>query len=137
MTPYKKTSEISSQDLAYLGDAVLEVMVRRHLVLAGHSKEEHLSDFALEYVTATAQSAAYEKILPLLTEREADVIRRGRNNYHTGNVPKSATPGQYRRATAFEALFGYLYLENDEERMRFLFEAAYETNTSINTEGKD
>ncbi len=116
---------ISAADLAYLGDAVLEVMVREYLVKRGHSKKEHLSELALRFVTASAQSAAFDKIESQLTEEEIDIFKRGRNNYHTGNVPKSATPLEYRRATGFEALLGYLYLTGQSERLSELFEKAY------------
>lgn len=118
-------ASVSAADLAYLGDSVLEVMVREHLVKKGHSKKEHLSFLALAFVTATAQSNAFENIEELLTEEELDVYKRGRNNYHTGNVPKSATPLEYRRATGFEALLGYLYLTGRKERLEMLFKEAY------------
>ena len=120
MADFKKTEEISSGDLAYMGDSVIETLVREYLVRKGCPKGQH--------VTATAQSDAYERVLSHLTEEESEVLRRGRNNYHSGNVPKSATPAQYRRATALEALFGYLYLKNENERMRNLFDIAYGLN---------
>lgn len=128
MADFKKTEEISSGDLAYMGDSVIETLVREYLVRKGCPKGQHLSELSLAYVTATAQSDAYERVLSHLTEEESEVLRRGRNNYHTGNVPKSATPAQYRRATALEALFGYLYLKNENERMRNLFDIAYGFN---------
>lgn len=112
---------ISAAKLAYLGDAVLEVLVRQRLVESG---AEHPSEAALSYVTAAAQSNAVERILPLLTETEEDVYRRGRNCVHA-NVPKKATVAQYRRATGFEALFGYLHLTGDTARTVTLFAAAY------------
>ena len=118
-------SALSGSDLAYLGDAVLEVMVREYLVLKGHSKKEHLSELALKFVKASAQSAAFENIEEILTEEETQVFKRGRNNYHTGNVPKSATPLEYRRATGFEALLGYLHLTGQTERLDELFRKAY------------
>lgn len=112
---------MSAAKLAYLGDAVLEVLVRRRIVEEGTA---HPSEAALSYVTAAAQSDALERILPHLTEIEADVYRRGRNCVHA-NVPKKATVAQYRRATGFEALFGYLYLTGDTARTVTLFAAAY------------
>lgn len=119
-------SEVPAGDLAYLGDAVLEVLVREHLLSVTHKKGEHLSDMALEFVTAKAQSDAFSRVENLLTDDETAVFKRARNNYHTGNVPKSATPAQYRRATGFEALFGYLYLTGEKERTSELFKIAYE-----------
>ena len=110
----------SSAQLAYLGDAVLEVMVRRQLVL---TQAPHPSETALAYVTAAAQSDAVERILPHLTEEEA-VYRRARNSVHA-NVPKRATVAQYRRATGLEALFAYLHLTNNADRLDALFRLAY------------
>ncbi len=111
----------SSAQLAYLGDAVLEVMVRRQLVL---TQAPHPSETALAYVTAAAQSDAVERILPHLTEEEEAVYRRARNSVHA-NVPKRATVAQYRRATGLEALFAYLHLTNNAERLDALFRLAY------------
>ena len=118
-------TNFSSADLAYLGDAVIEVMVREHLVKSPHSKDEHLSDKALDFVTASSQSEAFGRIENELTEEESDVYHRARNNFRTSNVPKSATPMQYRRATGFEALFGYLWLTGRKERLDELFGKAY------------
>ncbi len=111
----------SAASLAYLGDAVLEVLVRRRVIADGAA---HPSEAALAYVTAAAQSDAAERILPLLTEEEKAQYKRGRNCVHA-NVPKKATVAQYRRATGFEALFGYLYLLGESERIMYLFAAAY------------
>lgn len=129
-----KATAVSAASLAYLGDAVLEVLVRRRIVAAGM---EHPSEMSLRYVTAAAQSEALERILPLLTEEEESAFRRGRNCVH-GNVPKKATQAQYRRATGFEALFGYLHLIGDAERIAALFAAAYpeEDETNEITGGK-
>lgn len=103
-------------ELAYLGDAVYEIEVRTYLV-RNHVKTPSIA--ALQYVRATAQSAAMEKILPCLTETENDIYRRGRNCIHNA-TPKSCTPSEYRRATGLEALFGYLWLMGDTERIREL-----------------
>ncbi|MBE6560662.1 MAG: ribonuclease III [Ruminococcaceae bacterium] len=110
----------SSAALAYLGDAVWEVLVRRMLVEKGVSRP---SEEALAYVTAPAQSAAAERILEHLTEEESDVFRRARNNVHA-NVPRHATPAEYRRATGLEAVFGYLDWAGMEERKTELFRLA-------------
>ena len=110
----------SSAALAYLGDVVWEVLVRRMLVEQGVSRP---SEKALAYVTAPAQSAAAERILPHLTEEEADVFRRARNNVHA-HIPKQATAAQYRSATGLEAVFGYLDWAGMEERKTELFRLA-------------
>ncbi|MBR3991575.1 MAG: ribonuclease III [Clostridia bacterium] len=107
--------------LAYLGDAVYEVMVRERLVRRGVKSPSVQS---LEYVTAGSQSDAVERILPHLTDEEADLFRRGRNDHHSA-VPKHAAPAQYRRATGLEALFGFLYLAGEIARLRELFGLAF------------
>ena len=119
---YSEITMIQGGALAYLGDAVFEVAVRLTLLERGITSLGSLNREALHYVTAVAQSRAVEKILPLLSPEEADVFRRGRN---TGDLtpPKSATHGEYRRATGREALFGYLYLKGEMARIKQLFEA--------------
>ena len=112
------------QNLAYLGDAVMELMVREYLVTSDDKRGVHPSERSLEYVTAAAQSAAAGRVIDVLTEDEAAIYRRGRNNIHAA-APKSATPAQYRRATGLECLFGYLYLAGRTERMKKLFNMAY------------
>ncbi|MBE6667685.1 MAG: ribonuclease III [Ruminococcaceae bacterium] len=122
-----KPNECSAAALAYLGDAVLEVCVREYLVNSGLSSSARLNSTALEYVKASRQAEAMKKILPLLTEEEEAVFKRGRNMGHT-NIPKSATVSEYRSATGMEALFGYLHLEGRKERIAELFALAYEAD---------
>ncbi len=121
----KAIGEISTAALAYLGDSVLEVCVREMLVKKGVSSAKNLNSVALRFVKAEAQADAIMKILPILSEEENAAYRRGRNIGHT-NVPKSATVGQYRMATGFEALFGYLWLTDKKDRINELFVLAYE-----------
>ncbi len=117
-------NEISTSALAYLGDCVLELRVRELLVKRGLSKSGHLNAEALRFVRASAQAEAMERILPLLTEEETRIYKRGRNSGHL-NVPKSASQSQYRTATGMEVLFGYLHLSEQAQRIEELFEAAY------------
>ena len=119
--------DISSLDLAYLGDAVMELLVREHLVRNGVSGPWALNKEALSYVRATAQSAAVENILPLLSEEETSVYKRARNS-HTASVPKSASACEYRRATGLEALFAWLWLLDRKERAKELFDVAYKNS---------
>lgn len=115
----------SSASLAYLGDCALEICVREYLVCErGLSSSAKLNKAALEFVTAPKQAEAMKNILDLLTEEESAVFHRGRNMGHS-NVPKSATMAQYRSATGMEALFGYLYLSGNMERIKELFRIAY------------
>lgn len=116
--------ELSNAALAYLGDSVLELMVRERLVRQGLSTAAHLNVAARDYVTAPQQAAAMERLLPHLREEEAAIYRRGRNNLHA-NVPKRATVAQYRAATGMECLFAALYLTGQEARARELFALAY------------
>ena len=119
-----RVNEISSAALAYLGDCVIELCVREFLVGCGISHAAKLNAAALDFVRASAQANAVEKILDRLTEKENAAFRRGRNIGHT-NIPKSATALQYRRATGMEALFGYLHLNGERERINELFSIAY------------
>ena len=119
-------NQISAQELAYFGDAVVELLTREHLLSLGIGGVGKLNREAMKYVKATAQSAALENILPLLTEDELAAFKRGRNN-HVSAIPKSATAVEYRRATGFEALFAYLWLSGREQRARELFSLAYQT----------
>ena len=113
---------IPSAQLAFFGDSVIELLVREHIVR--HPNGEPCAPRALEYVTAVRQSEALERILPLLTEAENDVFHRGRNGVH-GQVPKSASAAEYRRATGMECVFGALWLCGEFDRARELFAAAY------------
>ena len=111
---------VSNLGLAHLGDGVYELMVRSWLVLHGKATSRGLHRATVRLVAAPAQAALTEKILPGLSEEEADVFRRGRNTTpHT--VPKAASREQYQAATALEALFGYLYLQGKTERLNELF----------------
>ena len=101
--------------LAYYGDCVIELLVRERLIKTGISNAGQLNKLSREFVTAQKQSECLENILPILTEDETDMFKRGRNMH--GNHPKSASVSDYRRATGFEVLMGYLYLKGDMERM--------------------
>lgn len=112
---------ISTLGLAHLGDAVFELMVRSWLCMHGKATPRGLHKATVYYVAAPAQARAVEKILPLLTEEEGDVFRRGRNSSpHT--IPKAASREEYQAATALEALFGHLYLQGRTERLNELFD---------------
>ncbi len=115
---------LSGATLAYLGDAVLEVLVRRYLVGLGIADGGALSHLALNFVRATAQSAGMDKLMPHLTEEEEYIFKRGRNA-HGISIPKSASAVEYRRATGMEALFAYLDLNGRQERAEELFHIAY------------
>ena len=111
---------LSSLGLAHLGDAVFEVMVRSWLILHGKAKAKDLHRATVRYVSAPAQAAAMERLLPSLTPEEEDVFRRGRNTA-PHSVPKAASRGEYQTATGLEALFGWLYLQGRTQRLNELF----------------
>ena len=115
----------SSASLAYLGDCALEICVREYLVrelkIPSSAK---LNKLALDFVRAKNQAEAMKNILPMLSEEEEAVFKRGRNVGHT-NTPKSATVAEYRSATGMEALFGWLWLADKKDRINELFRAAY------------
>lgn len=120
--------QLSGQELAYFGDAVIELLTRKTLLEKGLRNVGELNRAALGYVQATAQSRALDNIYPLLTEEELLVFKRGRNN-HVGAIPKSASAIEYRRATGLEALFAYLWLSGDTARAESLFRIAYPDST--------
>ena len=127
--------DCSTAALAYLGDSVIELCVREHLVREGLSSSARLNSEALEYVKASKQAEAMKNILPLLTEEEESIFKRGRNMGHT-NTPRSATVSEYRAATGMETLFGYLHLLGRRERIAELFALAYKTE-NIEKEGNE
>ena len=116
--------QISAAALAYLGDSVLELMVRERLILAGIEKPGRLNEEARKYITAVSQSIAYLKIKELLSPEEEAICRRARNSSHL-NIPKSASGAEYKNATSLEALFGYLHLSGKKDRINELFTNAY------------
>ena len=128
MTEKEIKTDLPGGALAYLGDSVLETLTRERLLRSGIHDVGKLNSMALSFVTATAQSRALENILPCLTAQETDVFKRGRN-FHGASIPKSASAGEYRRATGMEALFGWLYLKGETDRMRRLFDMAYPERT--------
>lgn len=117
-------NEISTHALAYLGDVVIELKVREMLVESGISASGSLNQASHLYVKAGAQAAAMRNILPILSEEECAVFKRGRN-LSGGNVPKSATVSEYRAATGMETLFGYLHVTGQTDRINELFKEAY------------
>jgi len=110
--------QLNSLALAYMGDAVFEIYVRRHLIQQGRVRPHFLHKEATHYVSAKAQSQIIHKMLDsqMLTEEETAVVKRGRNA-KSGTVPKNTDVQTYRYSTAFESLLGYLYLAGKQERL--------------------
>ena len=113
--------------LAHLGDTVWEVMVRSRVTWARRNVRNMHKD-AVACVNAQAQAAALKKIESLLTDAEADIVRRGKNTHAHHAAPKNQDPVDYQNATALEALMGYLYLTGQEDRIRGLFQASQEVS---------
>jgi len=110
--------------LAFLGDATYAHCVRYHLIASGMVKPNLLHRTANQYVSARAQAQILLTLMPTLSEEEQEIVRRGRNA-KSGSVAKNADIVEYRHATAFEALIGYLYLLGREERIAEIMEQAF------------
>lgn len=105
--------------LAYLGDSVYEVYIRDMLIRRGIQKVELLQKEAVRYVSARGQAGILSNLMDnnLLSDEELDVVKRGRN-YKRSSHPKNTDIITYKMSTGFEALIGYLYLNNNFERLR-------------------
>ena len=110
----------SPQALAFLGDAVYEILVRERIVHRANMPVNKLHLQAVEQVRASYQSKAYAVVEPVLTEEELAALKRGRN-ISSIKPPKNGTMQDYRRATGLECLFGYLYLKGEIQRINELF----------------
>ncbi len=131
-TTSKKPSQFSPLALAYIGDGVYELFVRTRII------EEHenlppasLHRHAVKYVKAEAQARSINAIIGILTDEETSVYKRGRNA-KSNTMPKNASVADYRKATGFEALIGFLYLSGETERLSELMKIAYKNALHIN-----
>lgn len=104
--------------LAYVGDGIFSDAVRKYLLGSGHQNVNLMTKTSILYVKASAQAEIIRRLLPKLTADEERIVKRGRNT--ASQVPKNADPSDYRYATGFEALIGYLYLCGDFTRMNEL-----------------
>ena len=116
---------ISSIGLAHMGDAVFEVLVRTWLCAHGKATGKGLHQATIRLVCAESQAEKAKNILPLLTEEEMAVFKRGRNA-QVHSVPGHASRAQYGEATALEALLGWLWLKGRRERINELFDRMME-----------
>ena len=130
----KEESEINQMSplvWAYVGDCVYELYIRTYLVDNTSLKPHKLHIESIKYVKAGAQAKFLENFYDDLTDDEKDIVRRGRNaNSYTH--PKNMDISDYRHATGLEAVFGYLYLSGQQERITELFELAYPLDTEEN-----
>ena len=121
---------ISALGLAHMGDAVFELLVRTALCESGLARSDNLHKATVAQVSAPAQAAFLDAIAPHLTEAEQAIYRRGRNT-HVHMVPKSATHGQYAKATGLEALLGSLWLSGQTARINELFALGMEARHAL------
>lgn len=112
---------VSAIGLAHIGDGVFELLVRTYLCKQGKATGKGLHRATIKLVCAEAQSAHAKKILPHLTDEELAAYKRGRNA-QVHSVPSHASRGDYAAATALESLFGWLYLQGQQERVNQLFD---------------
>lgn len=114
-----KADTLSPLTLAFTGDAVFSLFIREMLVCDANRPVGELHRLSVQSVKASAQAEAMRKIMPLLTEKELEVFKRGRNA-HTSHTPKNQSGCDYHYATGFESLIGYLYLKDEEDRLNLL-----------------
>ena len=124
-----KPSQLSPLTLAFIGDAVYELLVREQIVGDGSMPVGKLHNLAVERVCCSYQAKVYELLTVHLSEEEFSVMKRGRNA-NGAKVPKNSSPADYRKATGVEALFGYLYLMERIDRLHELFELSMQIKTN-------
>ena len=121
--------------LAYIGDAVYEVYVREYLIKKGIAKVEELQKESVKYVSAKSQCKILSYLMDneLLNDRELDIVKRGRNYKRTSH-PKNTDIITYKMSSGFEAMIGYLYLNNEKDRldeiMNYILGGIYEKENS-------
>lgn len=130
----EEAGKLSPIVLAFMGDAVYEILVRNYIVSVLHTPPSRVHQACVSFVKASAQAEAVKLIIPSLTEEEYTILRRGRNA-NTTHIPKNASSADYHYATGLEALFGYLYLSGRKDRINEIFDLiaqSHGTNTDNN-----
>ena len=128
----REAMQLNPVTLAFVGDAVYSLYVRERLTLEVGGKSADLQRVASKVVSAQGQSEFLDKVMPLFTEAEGDVFRRGKNA-KKGAKSKSASSLEYNRSTGFEAVLGYLYLTGKEARIKELLEACKTDFSTVET----
>lgn len=113
--------QLNGTTLAYIGDAIYEVLIREALIKKGYQKVDNLHKEAIKYTSAVGQNKAVSLIIDQLTEQEISIFKRGRNA-NTDRKAKNATLAEYKHATGLEAVIGYLYLDKNNERIHELMD---------------
>ena len=119
-----KFSAVNSSALAFLGDAVYELYVRKHVLESGKVKTDLLNRLAVRYVRAESQALVFDAVYVELDEDEKGVARRGKN-HRISSMPHNVSTIIYKKATGFEALIGYLFLEENVQRLEFIIKKAF------------
>lgn len=111
----------NGESLAYIGDAIYEVKIREHLLQKGYQDVNKLHKYAIKFTSGENQSAIIDYMIGqnVLTDEEISYFKRGRNSSHSKNR-RSISVISYKKATGFEAMIGYLYLSNQQERLTYL-----------------
>lgn len=114
-------NEINAGSLAYVGDAIYELIIRKYLISIKLNNVNKLQNEAIKYVSAKAQAKFLDKIIDanILTKEELSTVSRARN-YKPNSKPKNTDIKTYKKATALEALFGMLYLSNNKDRLKII-----------------
>lgn len=128
-----EAKNLNMQSLAFVGDSVHTLFVRTKLILKHDAKSNQLHTLANSFVKASGQSTAIDELIKTFSEEELEVYKRARN-YKTQNLAKNAKLSDYKKATGFEALLGYLYLTNQTNRLMWLLQESYRL---INEETKN
>ena len=118
----KRVRQLNGLQLAFIGDTIYDLFVRGDVLERHDESVQKLHRHAIARVNAAAQARVFDRVEPMLTQEEADVARRARNTHQS--PPRNADPGEYHRATSFEALIGYLYCMGREQRIQELLERA-------------
>lgn len=114
---------LPSLALAYIGDAVYELSVRRYIIARGITRTASMHSEAVRYVCADTQACMMRTLEQMLTAEEAAVARRGRNA--KGHTPRNVSVASYRSSTGLECLVGYLFLKGDWQRLRHIMESVF------------
>ncbi|MDD3307227.1 MAG: ribonuclease III domain-containing protein [Acetobacterium sp.] len=116
--------------LAYIGDGIFSDLIRKYLLGCGHQNVNFMTKTSISYVRASAQAQIIRTLLPELSDTEERMVKRGRNT--ASQVPKNANPSDYRYATGFETLLGYLFLCGEVERMENLIYQSIDVINNLN-----
>ena len=116
----KNLRSVPTLNLAFIGDGVFDLLVREHLVNTSSAQVGELNKIKVAMVNCKSQAEFAQKLLPMLSEEEADVYKRGRNT-KVNSASKHSSLSDYHAATGLEALFGWLYLKGEQERINELF----------------